>query len=907
MIKQEKRYVTSGIMLLICSIALILILTPDVKAKADAKEIGIKYEKLFFENSETDFAYLTNEISADTDKFVTIDYGGADYDNVCGCNNEVCIIASLTYINKQGTKTTDTIFSADFFNWYENRRIVVFLPNFKSQYSGSSPYYRIYICRIHSSDHNKGGLDKNGYYDTTLTHKDRFIANVYSYNVNKIGLESSNMRVGEKAKAIIDPVDYIGYAKWKTDNTSVLLVDENGFVTAINSGFADLQYAIDDNIVFEQGIFVDAIDNPDDIELFEDERCLIPSYGLNENIVWESKNSEVAIVENGEIIAKNEGKAVITGKYYNHSLLFNVKVKSREIIAEGLPLYMGGTADLSVSGPAADVIWTIDNNKIATIDKKGKVTAIQPGTVNVTAQVGNRKMEFVLEVLTNSLSESNISLYSGQKRQIYITETKNVVWKSSNKKIATVKNGMITAVKPGVATITAEIGGEVLECTVNVLKSKLSFDEKEVMVGEYIYINVIGAELTPELISSKSSCVTVLNDCLIATSAGKATITVKVGKEKLKCKITVRKWEAPTGIRYTSSINTIKLEWDPVYSADSYSVYLYDKGKKTYELLGNTKSTQYNVKKLEPNTVYAFKLSVNVKANGTVTEQKVSEKVECKTLENINGWKDIDGKRYYYKKGVSVGQGLMVINKEYYIFDENGALIRDRITSIDSKMYYSDSNGIVACDKEVTDKDTGLVYIADSNGVLSVKPFVPTLKNTSDYKVVESYKYRTSYYEYLVYVVEAKRTIDVELKLTIKDKKGNIYDTCSDSISLSSGKKNVFILQTEIGLVDYSYNYSFNSRSFSTIWSGSVDAVKVTQYNVRDNKLYITLKQTKSGLGSFAELKVLLFKNGSLVYADDYYYSVYAPELNYKGDEGVMDISVYGKSFDKVVFYYEDR
>lgn len=907
MMKQDKRFTASEILLFICSIALLLILTPELKVKADAKEIGIKYEKLFFENSETDFAYLTNEISADTDKFVTIDYGGADYDNVCGCNNEVCIIASLTYINKQGTKTTDTIFSTDFFNWYENRRIVVFLPKFKSQYSGSSPYYRIYICRIHSSDHNKGGLDKNGYYDTTLTHKDRFIAKVYSYNVNKIGLESSNMRVGEKEKAIIDPVDYIGYAKWKTDNTSVLLVDENGFVTAINSGFADLQYTIDDKIVFEQGIFVDAIDNPDDIELFEDERCLIPSYGLNENIVWESKNSEVAIVENGEIIAKNEGKAVITGKYYNHSLLFNVKVKSREIIAEGLPLYMGGTADLSVSGPAADVIWTLDNNKIATIDKNGKVTAIQPGVVSITAQVGSRKMESVIQVLNNSLSESNISLYAGQKRQISITETKNVVWKSSNKKIATVKNGIITAVKPGTATITAEVGGEILECTVNVLKSKLSFDEKEVKVGEKIYISVIGSELTPKLISSKPKYVTVINDNLIATSAGKSTITVKVGKEKLKCKITVKKWEAPTGIRYTSSINTIKLEWDPVYGAYSYSVYMYDKEKKTYELLGNTGKTNYTVKKLEPDKVYAFKLSVNVEANGTLTEQKVSEKVECKTIENINGWKDINGKRYYFKKGVSIGQGLMVINKEYYIFNEDGSLIRDQITDIDWKKYYSDKNGIVACNKEVTDKDTGIVYIADSMGVLSIKPFVPTLKNTDDYKVVESYKYKSSYYEYLVYVVEAKRTIDVELKLAIKDKQGNVCDTCSDSISLTKGKKNVFILQTEIGLVDYSYKYSFNSRSFTTIWSGNVDAVKVTQYNVKDNKLYISLQQTKASIGTFAELKVLLFKNGSLVYANDYYYDVYASELEYKGDEGVMEISLYGKSFDKVAFYYEDR
>ena len=66
---------------------------------------------------------------------------------------------------------------------------------------------------------------------------------------------------------------------------------------------------------------------------------------------------------------------------------------------------------------------------------------------------------------------------------------------------------------------------------------------------------------------------------------------------------------------------------------------------------------------------------------------------------------------------------------------------------------------------------------------------IPKLKDNSDFKVVKSYTYSKYSYTYYVYKVEALKTIDASVKLTISDKKGNILDTAEDSISLSKGKQ----------------------------------------------------------------------------------------------------------------------
>ena len=507
-----------------------------------------------------------------------------------------------------------------------------------------------------------------------------------------------------------------------------------------------------------------------------------------------------------------------------------------------------------------------------------------------------------------TLSHESLSLTKGEMITLSVIGCdSDIIWKSGNKKVATVVGGSVDAKNPGITLITAKTDDNIYTCVVQVTDDNPDNPYISVNIGEVIPIEINGDGINAKYVSSNTSVVDVIKGRPTAIASGKATVTLVIGKTKYKFKVKVAKKDAPTNISYSSSTNKIRLEWQGVEGAYNYSVYMYDKGSKEYQLCGATKKTYYDIKNLEPDTKYYFKVSTNVKINGVVEEQKVSEKIECTTIENINGWITKDNKKYYYKKGFSIGKGLMEIKDKLYIFNNDGSLVTNKFSSIDGKKYYSDNEGIVICNKEVTDKNTGITYTANSKGVLTEKPFVPLLKDTNEYKVTNSYKYSSGSYTYLVYVVEAKKTTCVEAKLSIKDKNGDIYDTCDDTISLTKGKKNVFILQTYSKYVDYSYKYSFSVSTHSEIWSGDTDAVKVTHYNTSGKRLYITLKQTKEKVGTFAELKVLLFNNGNLVYANDFYYDVKASEMTHKGDEGVMDININGIAFDDAEFYYEDR
>ena len=120
--------------------------------------------------------------------------------------------------------------------------------------------------------------------------------------------------------------------------------------------------------------------------------------------------------------------------------------------------------------------------------------------------------------------------------------TKKAKWSTSNKNIATVKNGKITAKKPGVATISAKFGGKTAKIKVTV--AGLSSKKATLKVGQTSKISFKkGAKAVSKGVtwaSSNPSVVTVSNGALTAKSVGSSVITVKFNKLTFKCKVTVK-------------------------------------------------------------------------------------------------------------------------------------------------------------------------------------------------------------------------------------------------------------------------------------------------------------------------------------------------------------------------------
>lgn len=77
------------------------------------------------------------------------------------------------------------------------------------------------------------------------------------------------------------------------------------------------------------------------------------------------------------------------------------------------------------------------------------------------------------------LNKSKVSIKIGQKYRLKVKHyKKKVKWSTSNKKIATVKKGLVKAKKKGKCTITAKAGRKKLKCKVTVkARAKFKFDD----------------------------------------------------------------------------------------------------------------------------------------------------------------------------------------------------------------------------------------------------------------------------------------------------------------------------------------------------------------------------------------------------------------------------------------------
>lgn len=87
---------------------------------------------------------------------------------------------------------------------------------------------------------------------------------------------------------------------------------------------------------------------------------------------------------------------------------------------------------------------------------------------------------------TIKLNKTKAAVYNGKKLKLKVSGTKAAVkWSTSNKKIATVKNGVVTPKKPGTVKIYANVAGQTLTCKVTVKSplitsvSKLTLKERQ--------------------------------------------------------------------------------------------------------------------------------------------------------------------------------------------------------------------------------------------------------------------------------------------------------------------------------------------------------------------------------------------------------------------------------------------
>lgn len=193
-----------------------------------------------------------------------------------------------------------------------------------------------------------------------------------------------------------------------------------------------------------------------------------------------SKNGDYCIITPRAVTAGLQFEA-------DHFSLFGILYASTvsatgvSISPDSKTLNKGETVQLTATVLPTDatdktVIWSSSNNDIASVDNKGEVTAVGPGTATITATAndGSGKAAScritvnepytppaIVHVTGISLDRETATIKKGSILQLSATVTpsnaddKTVRWESSNTDVATVDdNGKVTAIAPGTATIT---------------------------------------------------------------------------------------------------------------------------------------------------------------------------------------------------------------------------------------------------------------------------------------------------------------------------------------------------------------------------------------------------------------------------------------------------------------------
>lgn len=126
------------------------------------------------------------------------------------------------------------------------------------------------------------------------------------------------------------------------------------------------------------------------------------------------------------------------------------------------------TATILPESRSRDAVeWSVDHEEYATIEN-GVVTGVAEGTINVVAKVDDVESEpFTMEVTAAPISVTSITLDKTAEtlevsRTLTLTATvlpdnatdKSVTWTSSNEQVATVVEGVVTALAVGETTIT---------------------------------------------------------------------------------------------------------------------------------------------------------------------------------------------------------------------------------------------------------------------------------------------------------------------------------------------------------------------------------------------------------------------------------------------------------------------
>lgn len=401
---------------------------------------------------------------------------------------------------------------------------------------------------------------------------------------------------------------------WTSSDEKVVTVAPDAYnskvavVTAVGGGEATVKATSADNdkaysegkvkvVAGVEGITLDKTEMTIDTNMKNEKftATVTPVTATDKTVVWTCVPSTVATIDasTGVITPLTIGKAIVTatpvdqsGKPTTGALKATATLNVVNPIAVTGVSFKSATHTMDVKttekwtadiAPATatnkNVTWTTSNDKIATVDTLGNVTAVAAGKcdITVTTEDGSKSATCTLTVVTPAtgitLDKTKADVKTGETVTLKATiapadvTDKTVTWTSSDDKTATVKDGVVTGVKAGKATVTASTAnGKTATCEVTVTSSvatgiKLNKSDVAIELGKSetvtATVDPAAADQAVTWTTSDKAIATVVNGKITGTGKGTATITAATANGKTAtCVVTVSIAKSPTNFIY---------------------------------------------------------------------------------------------------------------------------------------------------------------------------------------------------------------------------------------------------------------------------------------------------------------------------------------------------------------------